>query len=77
MPERLKPPPFPSLLDYLWEWYKQISEGRTGGGFGISHLSWLDLNAWCTMTGTKLNPWEAKAMIEIDTLFVRSRLKKK
>lgn len=37
----------------------------TAGGFGAGPISWRDLVAWQTCTGTPLPPWQARMLVEL------------
>jgi len=44
-------------------------------GFGLTGatpLSWVDVAAFCQLTGADLRPWEATCLIEMSRAYVRS-----
>lgn len=46
---------------YLWEWFKEVFTGQ--------QLSYLELQAWSSMTGKALLGWEAELIKSIDRIF--------
>lgn len=58
-------PEFPQLIDHLWRWFNEIIAGVPPGGFGPQVMPWSDMRAWCELTGERLEPWEARALIRL------------
>lgn len=57
----------PEASSYLWDWYKDLARGRGSSGFGLSPLSWSDIDAWCRLTGVTLERWELEVLKRIDS----------
>lgn len=77
LPGRKKPPPevipegppFPEELDYLWDWWIQLSRGLPQNGMGPAVVSWLDIQAWrIAMDIGPIDPWEADALVRLGLL---------
>lgn len=68
---RTPPPPFPKRLAYLWIDFCDVIAGMDGNGWGPQVVTWEGLHAWSAMTGTNLDPWEAKLMIRLGSLRAR------
>lgn len=64
--------PFPDPLSYLWEWFMELGSGRTGG-FGPNPLTWEGISAWCDLTGTRLSPWEVRAIKALDCAYLTAQ----
>lgn len=63
------PPPFPEPLEYLWDWFAQISIGLPINGMTPPTLSWDTLHAWVLLTGLgPLEPWEAQALVQLSMM---------
>lgn len=58
-------PPFPSALGYLWSDFCEISMGLSANGMGPALLTWEALSAWCWLTGTTFEPWEARCLVRL------------
>jgi hypothetical protein len=55
----------PDLLAYLWGWFEEISLGLSADGFGPPLVTWEALTAWCGLTRTALEPWEATTLVRL------------
>ena len=74
MPE-LVSPHIPDWALYLWDWFRELSQGRQGG-LGPSPLSWSDILAWAKLTGRRLSPWETHTLRAIDAAWLSLAPKK-
>jgi hypothetical protein len=61
-------PAFPDDLDYLWLWFCEIADGVAENGMAPAGVSWVDLSAWCRVTGELLEPWEARLLVRLGAL---------
>lgn len=61
-------PPFPELLDYLWEWFNEILLGLEQNGMGPVTVSWQSLECWCSQMRVEIEPWEARALVWLGTI---------
>lgn len=66
--KRQAPPLFPSRLAYLWRDFVDIIQGAESGGWGPPVVTWSTLRAWCEITGSQLEPWEARLIIRLGAL---------
>lgn len=64
-------PELPSAGEHLWAWFCELSEGRSGNGFGPNPLFWSEIQAWCEVTGRTLRAWEIRILRRMDVLFLR------
>lgn len=64
----LEGPPFPVDVAYLWDWLMDIRRGLGYGMDGLNALTWTVLDAWSRMTGNKLDPDEASALLSLDAV---------
>lgn len=58
-------PELPRVLEYIWEWYKDLSEDRDAG-FGISRIKYRDIQAWAELSGSNPTPWEVGLLRRLD-----------
>jgi hypothetical protein len=67
--EELRGPPFPSELAYLWKIFGRLSNRRSMG-FAASPIGWADIDAFCRLSQTKLQPWEIEIIEDLDALYL-------
>lgn len=60
-------PRCPVELEYLWNWFFEMSQAR-GCGFGPNPIGFGEIAAWCQLTGTDLNPWEVSVIRRLDVV---------
>jgi hypothetical protein len=68
-PELLSHPPLQDNIQYIWNWFNEISSGRSYWEHGPNRISWTEIKAWMDITGHKLKHWEVNAIIAIDGSF--------
>ena len=66
-------PKFPNELVYLWRHFREVHNGRAVNGYGETRVSYLDLMAWQEVTGTRLRPWEARAIMTLGMVWLNVR----
>jgi hypothetical protein len=49
----------------VWRAFLEIGSAR-GGGFGPEPITWAGIEAWSRVTGTRLEPWEARLIRSLD-----------
>jgi hypothetical protein len=76
MPEELEPIEKPACLDYLWQWFCELSNSRQYTDFGPLALSYQEIQAWANLTGKDPAAWEVEAIKQIDRLFLNEATKK-
>ncbi|MGE4043588.1 MAG: hypothetical protein AB7F35_01950 [Acetobacteraceae bacterium] len=69
-PAELDGPELPADGAHLWEWFLELCAGRGSNGFGPNPISWLDLLAWTTLTGTITRPAEIEAIMTLDRSWI-------
>ncbi len=67
--EQIEPP---DALLYLWDWFWELAQGRTFGPEGVQMpISNLELLAWSSLIGVRLQRWELIALRAIDGAYLR------
>lgn len=64
---------FPELDDmamYLWEWFMELNAQRTNNGFGQNPITFLDIQAWASLTHRFPLAWEVKALRTMDVMWL-------
>jgi hypothetical protein len=68
LPEVVNRPEFPDALGYLWRWFQEISWGLAPNGFAPPVITWETLRAWQALSQAELEPWEARALVQLGML---------
>ncbi|MFN4283519.1 MAG: hypothetical protein ACK4NA_12855 [Alphaproteobacteria bacterium] len=63
-------PPFPDRLDYLWRWFVDIHQGRSGMGPGAA--THADIYAWSRLNRVRLEAWELLAIQDLGRAYLRA-----
>jgi hypothetical protein len=58
-------PECPPALTYLWGYFCEIASGLPSTGFGPPVVTWEALAAWSAFMRIALEPWEARALVEL------------
>lgn len=66
----LRSAPLPSAGVYLWDVFMRLHSRRSSNGFGLSPITWGDLDAFIRLTGIRLAPWEVEAIEDLDRAFM-------
>lgn len=61
---------FPEDLKYLWNWFQELNRARGSNGFGLSPISYSELDAWSRLTGRALEAWEVICIKDIDLAYL-------
>lgn len=69
-------PVIPELAKYLWDYFIELHNRRTNYGWGHVPLTFIEIDAWERKTRRTLDPWELKALLEIDGAYMASIPKK-
>lgn len=73
-PSDLDPPcDFPYQLQEAWDWFLSLSQARGSNGYGPNPITYLDLQAWATMTGNKPSAREVELIMSLDMAFFEAR----
>lgn len=70
VPELEPPVDLPFVVEHVWEYWSQLHSGRSNNGFGPNPLGWQEIQAWATLTGTRLRSWEITALKRLDVLYL-------
>ena len=54
-------PELPEELAYIWEWFREVFAGEP--------LSYVEMQAWSTMSGKRVQGWEAELIKSLDRIF--------
>jgi hypothetical protein len=69
LPEELESAPvLPDLAVHVWKWFLELSRGRDAG-FAANPLKYSEIEAWCRLSGTRLEPWEIRAICRLDMAY--------
>lgn len=60
--------PAPAPVDYLWSWFWDILAGVPASGMAPAAIGWPDLVAWSQIMNVRLEPWEARLIVQLGTL---------
>jgi hypothetical protein len=73
VPDDAQPLELPAALAYLWRWFLDLSNARSGTGFGPAPITQLDLLAWCALHEVRLLPFELEAIRALDFLYLSAQ----
>lgn len=72
MPRQLaEAPPLPDLAAHVWVYFAELSRFRGSNGFGPNPITPTGIKHWCWLAGTKLDPWEIRAIALLDEAYLR------
>jgi hypothetical protein len=63
-------PPCPEGCGELWSIFRELHACRGSNGFGPTRISYVDLDAYQRVTGTKLQTWEIEAIRRADKAYL-------
>lgn len=63
-------PKLPREMRYLWRTFLSLHRARGSNGFGPNAITWSEMDAYCRLTGTALDPWEVEAIRALDEAFL-------
>lgn len=63
-------PPMPPVAVRAWQVFADLSGTRSGGMGGIAAISYTEMVAYQTMTGTRLTPLDVALVREADGAFL-------
>lgn len=52
--------------------WRELNRARSAGGMSMNPLSYGEIEAYCSLTGEQLEPWEARAIRAVDDAFIAS-----
>ncbi|MGG5810942.1 phage tail assembly chaperone [Falsiroseomonas sp. CW058] len=65
-------PGLPHGTERLYDIFAQLSAGRSYGMSGPMPLSSLEIQAWCSLTGQRLDGWELTAIRRLDAAWIKA-----
>lgn len=71
---KLRPPPYPARYGYLLELYHEFGAFRHVGDYGEQPCDWVQLKAFCDMTGRTLTPWERGVFRRLDNAYFAAKV---
>lgn len=67
----LEAPEFPDLLQYVWDWFEELSKRRSYHAAGANPLTWLELEVWARMTGVEPTRRECLLLFRLDDVVTK------
>jgi hypothetical protein len=67
-------PDMPRAAAYLWGYFIDLDGTRQNNGFGPSRISRLEIAQWEADEGVRLDPWERRAILNVDAAYVAAAL---
>jgi hypothetical protein len=65
-PRELDTPAPPQSLLYLVAAFQDVARGRQPGFAGPGAITWGEIQAWCLLNQTPLEPWEVRVVRDLD-----------
>jgi hypothetical protein len=69
-PSELDTPAAPRALLYLIAAFGDIARGRPPGFSGPGAISWAEIESWCRLNQTPLDPWEVRVIRALDAVWL-------
>ncbi len=69
-PDGLNVSEFPRVVRHVMGWFWELNSGRSSSGFGPNPISYAEISAWGSLTGTILRPPEIRILRAIDGAFL-------
>lgn len=66
---KLTPPPFPDAVDYLYDWFNELSARRPLAMHGVSPITHEGIKAWRENMDLHPEPHEVEAILRMDTVW--------
>lgn len=68
-PDLDNPPVIPPAVTHVWAWFFELNRARQSG-MGLNPLSWGEIDAYCRLTGQRMQRWELNLLAIFDTAFL-------
>lgn len=72
-PELEAIPDLPYEVEYIWNWYCDLSEKRRCG-FQVDAINWTEIHAYFSLLRICPQRWEVSAISQLDIAYINSRL---
>jgi hypothetical protein len=56
----------PDALEYVWDWFWELSRTRRAGMAGPEPIGYADVDAWARLTDRRPTPAEVEALLSLD-----------
>lgn len=66
-------PDYPLQVRYLWNWFVELSKGRSAGPMAANAINWSDMSAYFSLIGVRPMRWELNALRALDDAYLESR----
>ena len=70
IPPGLQGPELPPDAEHIWQWFLDLNSARGSNGFGVNPISYQDIAAWSSLTGTIVRPSEVAALKALDAVWL-------
>jgi len=61
----------PTVAERLWWVFWRLDARRSSNGYSANAISPTEIDAWCRVSGTRLKPWEIRALDEMEIIRLR------
>ncbi|MFD1189755.1 phage tail assembly chaperone [Phenylobacterium conjunctum] len=69
-PELAQAPKCPPMAAHVWRYFSDLSRGRPVTEFGEGRITRLDIRLWEEDEGLILEPWERRAILLLDEIYL-------
>jgi hypothetical protein len=69
--EQFRGPPAPAGVEYVVEWFAELSTARGSNGFSQSPITYAEIDAWARLTGRSLSPFEVDLLRVMDMQYLK------
>jgi hypothetical protein len=63
-------PELPDGLDHLWRCFLELHGSRGSTTYGAARITYMDIDAFCRVTSTRLLWWELQAIRAADNAYL-------
>lgn len=56
----------------LWWTFLSLHKARGSNGMGLNPISFVEIDAWCRLNRTPLDPWEVDVIRALDDAYLES-----
>lgn len=71
-PAELDGPEIPDGCEHLLGWFHDLNTGRGSNGFGLNPLTFAEISAWSSLTGTVIRPAEVRLLKAMDLAYLKA-----
>jgi len=65
-------PPLPPLAAHVWDWFGDLRRTVQSSGMGPARITRHDIRAWEQDEAISLDPWERRAILNLDDALIAS-----